>query len=76
MPGWGDFFGGLMDKIPIQGRIERWKNEKDNLETELAKLKIVNLDFNRKEDREKAKRIDWITARIAYLSQLLINKNS
>lgn len=76
MPGWGDFFGGLMDKLPIQGRVERWKNEKDNLEKELSRLQIFNLNLERKEDREKAKRIVWINNRITCLSQLLINKNS
>ena len=76
MANWGDFFGGLMDKLPIQGRVERWKNEKDNLEQELRGLIILNLDITRKEDREKAKRIRWVNNRLVYLRRLLINKNA
>ena len=36
--GWGTFFGTLMDKMPIQGRKERWKNELDALKQERANL--------------------------------------
>lgn len=76
MAGWGEFFGGLMDKLPIQGRVERWKNERDNLETERRKLEILNLDVDKEEDRKKAKRLDWVRSRLQYLNQLLLNKNS
>ena len=71
--GWGAFFGGigkLIDKLPIQGRIERWKNELDNLTKEREKLLKGSCDD------EKAKRLGVITERIAYLNQLLRNQNS
>lgn len=73
--GWGGFLDKLIDKLPIQGRIERWKNELENLEQEKAKLSILNLDINKPEDRAKAKRLDVIIPRIAYLNQLLKNKS-
>jgi hypothetical protein len=76
MAGWGNFFGGLMEKLPIQGRIERWKNQKATIEKELANLKLLNLDINRKEDREKAKRIIILADKLDNINKLLINKES
>jgi hypothetical protein len=76
MAGWGQFFGGLMDKIPIQGRIERLNNQKADLEKEIAKLKKLNLDISRKEDREKAKRILVLSDKLDRVKQLLINKGA
>ncbi len=73
--GWGGFLDKLLDKLPIQGRIERWKNELENLEKEKARLSILNLDINKPEDRAKAKRLDVIIPRIVYLNQLLKNKS-
>jgi hypothetical protein len=75
MSGWGDFFGGLMDKLPIQGRIERWRNEKANLEKEKVDIEKLNLDVTRQSDRDKANRYSWVIDRIAYLQQLLNNKS-
>lgn len=68
MAGWGDFFGGLMDKLPIQGRVERWKNELDNLRKE--KQQLLKGEANDK----TIKRMDFINRRSAELVQLLKNK--
>jgi hypothetical protein len=68
MAGWGDFFGGIMDKLPIQGRIERWKNEVDNLTKEREKLVEGECDD------KKAIRLGVIDKRLSYLLQLLKNK--
>lgn len=71
--GWGTFFGGigkLLDKIPLQGRVERWKNEFDNLTKEKATL------LKGKCDEKKSERLDIVNARINYLTQLLRNYNS
>ena len=68
--GWGTFFGGLgkiLDKLPIQGRKERWKNEVENLTKE--KNSILKGEANEK----KANRITVINERLAYLNQLLKN---
>jgi hypothetical protein len=68
--GWGTFFGGLgkiLDKLPIQGRVERWRNELENLKKEKAKL------LAGKADAQKAARVQKITERIEYLTQLLKN---
>ena len=68
MAGWGDFLGGLMNKLPISGRVERWKNEIDNLTKEKAKLLRGDCD------EKKADRLVAIDQRIAYVLQLLKNK--
>ena len=68
--GWGTFFGGLgklLDKVPIQGRKERWKNEVENLTKERNKL------LRGKCDEKKASRIVAIDERLDYLNQLLKN---
>lgn len=73
MPGWSDFFGGvgkLLDKIPIQGRKERWKNELDNLEKEKTTL------LKGVADAKKTARYLTINKRIDYLVQLLKNSSS
>jgi len=70
MAGLMDFLGGLgklMDKIPLQGRKERWKNELDNLEKEKAVL------LGGTADTKKARRVIKINDRISYLNQLLKN---
>lgn len=67
MAGWGDFFGGLMNKLPIQKRTERWKNEIDNLTREKNQI------LQGKADEKKAKRISDIDARITYINQLCKN---
>jgi len=67
------FLGGLgkiIDKLPIQGRKERWKNELDNLRKERTIL------LNSKADKKKASRLVNIDNRIVYLNQLLKNSAS
>ena len=49
MVGWGNFLGGLMNKLPIQNRVERWKNQIDKLERERDELlKQPSTDANSK----------------------------
>ena len=71
--GWAQLAGAIgkiIDKIPVQGRIERWKNELDNLTKEKTNLlKGVC-------DDKKAIRLGVVNDRIAYLTQLLRNYNS
>jgi len=70
MAGWGDFFGGLMNKLPIQGRVERWKNELENIKKE--KNQLLKGEANDK----TIKRMDIINRRSSELVQLLKNKAS
>lgn len=68
--GWGQFFGGLgrlFDKLPIQGRRERWRNEVENLKKE--KEQLLKGEANEK----KVKRLDFINSRLEYVNQLLRN---
>lgn len=70
MPGWGDFAGGigkLLDKLPIQGRRERWRNEIDTL------IKEKNELLKGKATLDKVKRMDIVNARLDYLNRLLKN---
>lgn len=57
----------LFDKIPIQDRKERWKNELENLQKEKTNL------IRQPADVKKAERIIVIDKRITYLNQLLRN---
>jgi len=66
--GWGNFLDKIIDKLPIQGRVERWKNEIENLQKERKEL--IKSDCNDKTIR----RIITIDKRIVYLMQLLRNK--
>jgi hypothetical protein len=59
----------LKDKLPIQDREERWKNELDDLTAERKKL------IRGKWDAKKAQRISYIDSRIDRLLQLLKNLN-
>ena len=73
MAGWGDFFGGIgkiLEKIPIQGRRERWRNEISKLEKEKEKIvdQAVTLD--------SVKRMDIINNRLAELRRLQNNAES
>lgn len=72
--GWGGFLDKLLGKLPIQDRIERWKNEIDNLEREKRAIQLLNLDIDKAEDRKKADRLGVVIKRIAYLNQLCKNK--
>jgi hypothetical protein len=68
--GWGTFFGGIgkiLDKIPIQGREERWRNELDSIKKEKKAI------LSGTADAKKAKRVTEIDAKIEYLTQLLKN---
>jgi len=68
--GWGTLAGGigkLLDKLPIQGRRERWRNEVENLKKEKKQL------LKGKANEKKVKRLDTINSRIEYLDQLLRN---
>ena len=58
----------LKDKLPIQGREERWKNELENLRKEEQQL------LKGKWDVKKGKRMDFINKRILDLEQLLRNR--
>lgn len=57
----------IVDKLPIQGRRERWRNEVQNLEKEKATL------LKGKANAKKAARVIIIERRINYLNQLLRN---
>jgi hypothetical protein len=65
--GWGTFFGTLMDKLPIQGRKERWKNELDKLNSEKGNL------LSSTATAKSAARLSNIMDRIKYLETLLKN---
>ncbi len=68
--GWGQFFGGIghiLDKLPIQGRKERWRNEVENLKKE--KNSILSSEAT----DAKAVRLMTINKRLEYLEQLLKN---
>lgn len=70
MGGISDFLGGigkLLSKIPIQGRIERWKNELDNLTKEKEQVLKGNADD------KKISRLCAINKRIDTLHQLCKN---
>lgn len=61
-------FDWLKDKLPIQDRVERWKNELDKLQRERSELVIF-----KKADKYNA-RIEYIDMRINQLNGLLKNK--
>jgi hypothetical protein len=65
--GWGTFFGTLMEKLPIQGRKERWKNELDDLKQERANLLAAKVTV------KAAERIPKIDMRIEVLQTYLKN---
>ena len=58
----------LKDKLPIQDRKERWKNELDNCKKERTKL------LRGKADDKKIKRLEYLDNRIDNLNQLLRNQ--
>ena len=59
---------GMLGKIPIQGRIERWKNSIDQLEKEKAQL------LEGTWDAKKAARMCHIIGKLTELRRLLKNK--
>jgi hypothetical protein len=71
--GWGALAGGigkLLDKLPIQGRVERWKNELETLQKEKNNLMKGACD------EKKANRVLAIDKRCDYLMQLLRNNTN
>jgi len=60
----------LKDKLPIQNRKERWKNDIDNLTKEREVL--LRGECNEK----KAHRLEYIDKRLAELNQLCKNSTS
>jgi len=58
------------DKIPIQDRKERWKNEYDNLTKEKDEI------FKSQPDIKKSWRLDYINKRLSDLDQLFRNQTS
>lgn len=60
----------VKDKLPIQDRKERWRNEYDKLKRERSNIII------HKADVEKARRLDYINRRIDVLEQLFRNQKS
>lgn len=62
------FLDKLIDKLPIQGRVERWKNEIDNLTREKKEL------LRGEPDAKKAIRVVVINRRLDELNQLCKNK--
>lgn len=57
----------VKDKLPIQDRKERWKNEIENLKKEREQIKkgVCNA--------KTVKRLNYINTRIDYLDQLFRN---
>jgi len=59
----------VKDKLPIQDRKERWKNE-------LAKLEIERKELLKGEaDAKKVARLEYVDRRIVYYNQLLKNQS-
>ena len=63
-----DILNWAKDKLPIQDRKERWRNELDNLKKEKAEI-LIN-----KADIKKANRLVYIERRIIDLEQLFRNQ--
>lgn len=67
--GWGTAIDILLRILPIQGRIERLKNELEALTKEKRKL------LKGKYDEKKGDRLMWIDNRISTINQLLRNRD-
>lgn len=65
---WGGFLDKLLEKLPIQGRVERWKNELENLKHERQDL------YDGEASIKASQRLTIVNTRIDYLDQLLKNK--
>lgn len=63
------FFDKLMDKLPIQGRVERWKNQVDKLERRQNEIKIKMLN-----DRKSTLEYERNERKLRQLRNLLKNK--
>ena len=62
-----DILSWLKDKLPIQNRIERWKNEIDKLERERSEILV------HKADAKNAKRLAVIDSKLKYYNGLCKN---
>ena len=60
----------VKDKLPIQDRKERWRNEYDSLTKEKANILV------HKATAQKARRIDYINNRLSKLDSLFKNQKS
>lgn len=60
-------FGKVINALPIQGRIERLKNELDNLEAEHGRI------LSQPPTKKSAERIVAIVSRIAEINRTLKN---
>lgn len=65
---WGGFLDKLISKLPIQSRVERWKNQKAQLEEEKAEL------LRGQCDDKKSSRLIVINRKLDELDRLLENK--
>lgn len=68
MAGWGDLAGKVAQWFP--GRIEKYKNERQDLINERELL------FKKTFSASGSRRIEWIDARLRKLEELLVNKAS
>jgi hypothetical protein len=66
--GWGGFLDKIMDKLPIQSRVERWKNQIDQYEREKKLL------LSGECDDKKSKRLLFIDTELVRLNGLCKNK--
>lgn len=64
------FLDKLMSKLPIQGRVERWKNQIMAYEEEKKELLEGNCNV------KKVKRLDYINSELERLDRLLRNKTT
>lgn len=62
------FLDKLIDKLPLQNRVERWKNQIDDYEKEKEML------LEGACDAKKAKRVEFIDRELTRLHQLCKNK--
>jgi len=69
MAGLGEFLGGLMKKLPIQDRKERWKNQLEALEKEQERLNKGDPSV------AKSKKYDANKLAIGKLNRLLKNSS-
>lgn len=65
--GWGSFLDKVMDKLPVAGRTERWKNQIDSLNKEKQTL------MEGEPSVKKTNRIRVIDTELTRLSNLLKN---
>lgn len=63
-----DIISWLKDKLPVQDRKERWRNELDNLKKERSEI-LIN-----KADIKKANRLAYIEQRITTIEQWMRNQ--